>query len=73
MPLIIMQGVFRPLIPTGFTLLFGFPMDTAILHDTIIPTFDALHTHDDTVEISWKVVYVSMWNELYHMGRRVSL
>lgn len=73
MPLIVMQGVFGPLIATRFAFLFGFSMHTAILDDTIMSTFDALHTHEDTAEMSLRVVQVGVWNALYSMREHVPL
>src|SRR5262249_11829778 len=46
------QGVWGPLVTTGLTGLFGLPRDTAILHDTIMSTCDALHTHAETAAIA---------------------
>jgi hypothetical protein len=40
-----MYGSLRKLVPTGFALVFWNPVDTPILDDAIMTTFDTAHIH----------------------------
>jgi len=53
-----MHSVFGKLLATGFALPLGFAVHAAILHGTIMSTFDTRDTHTNIEAVSLKAVYV---------------